>query len=37
MSPANCFNLEQSKILSSGNELALYHVPTFNDLEKEAF
>ena len=38
MSSALCFNLDQSKILLYGIELTLYHtIPTFNDLEKEAF
>ena len=43
MSSAICFNLDQSKILSSGNglkdlRLTFYHtIPTFNNLEKEAF
>ena len=38
MSSAICFNLEQSKILSSGNELNLYNtILTFNDSWKLAF
>ena len=38
MSSAICFNLDQSKILSSGNMLTLYPIiQTFNDSEKEAF
>ena len=36
MSSAICFNLDQSKISSSGNGFALYHIiPNFNDLEKK--
>ena len=35
MSSSVCFNLDQSKILSSGNGLILYHmILTFYDLEK---
>ena len=31
-----CFNLDQFKILSSGNGLTLYHtIPIFNDPEKK--
>ena len=38
MSSAICFNLDQSKILTSGNGLTFSRIiPTFNDLEKEAF
>ena len=37
MSSATAFNSDQSKILSFGKELSLYHtIPTFNDL-REAF
>ena len=37
-SSANAFNLDQSKILSSGNGLTLYHtILMFNDPGKEAF
>ena len=33
-----CFNLDQSKVLSSGNGLFLHHaIPTFHNLEKVAF
>ena len=36
MLSAICFNLDQSKILSSGNWLTLYHtIPTFNDPEEK--
>ena len=38
MSSAIGINLDQSKILSSGNELTLYHtVPTFNNPDTEGF
>ena len=38
MSSAICFNLDQSKILSSGNVLTLCHIiPTMNNPEKESF
>ena len=38
MLSAICFNLDQSKILSSGNGLTLYHTITgFNDPGKEPF
>ena len=33
-----CFNLDQSKILSSGNELTLYHtIPSLPTPKKKAF
>ena len=38
MTSAICFNMDQSKILLSGNGLTLHHtVQTFNDPLKEAF
>ena len=38
MLSAICFDLDQSKILLSGNSLTLYHTrPTFNTLAKEGF
>ena len=38
MSSAICFNLEESKILLSGNGLTLYHtIPTYYDCYKKPF
>ena len=38
MSSAICFNLDQSKILSSGNRLTRYHtITTFNNMGKKPF
>ena len=38
MLSAICLNLDQCKVLSSGNGLSLYHtIPTLNDPKGEAF
>ena len=38
LSSANAFNFVETKIMSFGKELTLYHtIPTFNNPEKEAF
>ena len=38
LSSANTFNLNQSKNLSFGKELTLYHtIPTFNDPKEESW
>ena len=39
ISSSICFNLDQSKIMSSGYGLTLYHTinPEYNDPDKEVF
>ena len=38
LSPANAFNLDEAKILSSGKGLTLSHkIPTFNDPKEGGF